>query len=82
MGVIRGLISGFTIAGLITFAYEQQLYSTSSYLRNALTNLSKDLDALRIRSIPNEIPDRPLERARLPLGEQIKVQVCHEQGDN
>jgi len=75
MGVIRGLLSGFALAGVVTFAYEQQIYNTSSYLRTALNSLSKDLDTLRIRRDPEEIPQEPVALERLPVSEQIKVQV-------
>lgn len=74
MGVIRGLISGFALAGIVTFAYEQQIYNTSSYLRTALNSLSKDLDALRIKSQVDEIPQEPVGLEKLPVSEQIKVQ--------
>ncbi|CAD6574717.1 MAG: hypothetical protein CYPHOPRED_005481 [Cyphobasidiales sp. Tagirdzhanova-0007] len=74
MGMIRGLLTGFTLAGIITVAYEQRLYSTSSYLRAALTSLSKELDALRIQSSPDVIPSQPMRLEQLPLGEQVKVQ--------
>ena len=75
--MIRGLLTGFTLAGIITVAYEQRLYSTSSYLRAALTSLSKELDALRIQSSPDVIPSQPMRLEQLPLGEQVKVQVSH-----
>ena len=77
MGVIRGLLTGLTLAGIITVAYEQRLYSTSSYLRNALANLTKDLDSLRIQSRYDEVPLQPVRVDQLPLSEQVKVQVSH-----
>lgn len=75
MGAIRALLSGITLAGIVTFAYEQQIYNTSSYLRTALSGLSRDLDALRIRSTVDEIPQEPVQVEQLPVSEQIKVQV-------
>lgn len=75
MGVIRGLLTGFGIAGAATIAYNQQIYSTSDTLRRALTNLSRDLDGLRIQSKVEEIPTAPQPWSKLSLGEQIKVQV-------
>lgn len=75
MGAIRGLIGGLALAGFITFAYEQKLYSTSSYLRNALNSLSKDMEALRIRHDIDESPSRPVVVEKLPFREQVKYQV-------
>ena len=75
MGVIRGLLTGFTVAGAVTFAYQQNIYSSSNYLRNALTSLSQELDSLRIRSRVQEIPKEPVSLEKLPLGEQVKQQV-------
>ena len=76
MGVTRGLLTGFTLAGIVTFAYEQNLYSSSAYLRNALVSLSKDLDSLRIQSRVDEMPKEPVQLEKLRLGDQMKMQVC------
>lgn len=75
MGAIRGLVGGLALAGLVTFAYEQKLYSTSSYLRNALNSLSKDMEALRIRHDVDESPSKPVVAEQLPFRDQIKYQV-------
>ena len=75
MGVTRGLLTGFTLAGIVTFAYEQNLYSSSAYLRNALVSLSKDLDSLRIQSRVDEVPKEPVSLEKLRLGDQMKMQV-------
>lgn len=76
MGVIRGLLTGFTLSGLVTLAYQQQIYSTSSTLRNALSSLSRDLDSLRVYTGPDHtLPTAPVTLAELPLGEQVKAQV-------
>lgn len=75
MGVIRGLVTGFTLAGAVTFAYQQNIYSSSNYLRNALTSLSKELDSLRIQSRVDDIPREPVSLENLSLGEQVKQQV-------
>lgn len=77
MGAIRGLIGGLALAGLVTFAYEQKLYSTSAYLRNALDSLEKDMESLRIRHDVDESPSRPVVVEKLPFGEQVKYQVGH-----
>ncbi|KAK9893346.1 hypothetical protein P389DRAFT_213231 [Cystobasidium minutum MCA 4210] len=74
MGMIRGLVSGLALSGLVTFAYEQKLYSTSSYLRNALDSLSKDMESLRIRHDVDESPSKPVVVERLPFREQVKYQ--------
>lgn len=75
MGVIRGLLTGFTLAGAATFAYQQNIYSSSNYLRNALTSLSKELDSLRIESRADVVLTEPVTLEQLPLGEQVKQQV-------
>jgi hypothetical protein len=75
MGAIRGLVGGLALAGLVTFAYEQKLYSTSTDLRNALDTLSKDMESLRIRHDIDESPSKPLVVERLPFREQVKYQV-------
>lgn len=75
MGVIRGLVSGLALAGLVTFAYEQKLYSTSSYLRNALDSLSKEMESLRIRHDIDESPSKPVIVEKLPFRDQVKYQV-------
>jgi hypothetical protein len=75
MGVVRGLLTGFTLAGAVTFAYQQNIYSSSNYLRNALTSLSQELDSLRITSVVEETPKEPLSLEKLPLGGQVKQQV-------
>lgn len=75
MGAIRGLVGGLALAGLVTFAYEQKLYSTSSYLRDALNSLSKDMEALRIRHDVDESPSRPVVVEKLPFRDQVKYQV-------
>lgn len=76
MGAIRGLLGGLTLAGIVTFAYEQKLYSTSNYVRNALDSLSKDMEALRIRHDVEENPSSPLVVEKLPVAEQFKYVVC------
>ena len=76
MGITRGLLTGFTLAGIVTFAYEQNLYSSSAYLRNALVSLSKDLDSLRIQSRVDEVPKEPVSLEKPRLGDQMKMQVC------
>jgi len=76
MGVIRGLLTGFGLAGLVTFAYQQSIYSSSAYLRHALTSLSQDLDSLRIHNQPEDNPRAPVTLEKLPFGEQVKMQVC------
>ena len=75
MGIVRGLATGIALAGLVTFAYEQKLYSTSSYLRNALDSLSKDMENLRIRHDVDESPSRPVVVEKLPFRDQVKYQV-------
>lgn len=75
MGVIRGLLTGFTISSLCIVAYTQQIYSTSSYLRKTLTSLTRDLDSLRIHSTTDDVAIVPKHRAELDVGEQVKVQV-------
>jgi hypothetical protein len=75
MGAIRGLLGGLALAGIVTFAYEQKLYSTSTYLRTALDSLSKDMEKLRIRHDIDESPKTPLRVEKLPFNEQVKYQV-------
>ena len=75
MGAIRGLLGGLTLAGIVTFAYEQKIYSTSSYLRDGLHSLSNDMRALQRRQDSTDWPAGPVKVERLPLADQVRYQV-------